>query len=132
MNVQSPLLAVVAAVAISVVNTLIGYVVARKAFGKELNTFLSMVFGSFAVRAAIVIGLVWYLLSVAGVHQVWFSISFAISCFVALMAEIFFFHHSYETAKRKSVRPVTDLLKKKVGDVQMIFIRPYPYPAFAQ
>lgn len=132
MDVQSPLLAVLTAVGISVINTLVGYVVARKAFGKELNTFLSMVFGSFAVRGAIVIGLVWYLLSVAGIHHVWFSISFAISCFVALMAEIFFFHHSYETAKRKSVRPVTDLLKKKVGDVLMAIVRTHPFPAFAQ
>jgi hypothetical protein len=94
-------------------NTALGYAVARWAFQKELNTFLAIVFGSFGVRAILVIAVVWYCLAIINMHQVAFTLSFAISSFVLLMVEILFFHKSYERAKRIVRRPVTDFLKKK-------------------
>jgi len=61
------------------------------AFGKGLNVFLAMIFGSLGLRAIIVMVSAWYCLSVISMHQVAFSLTFAISCFVFLLAEIFFF-----------------------------------------
>lgn len=132
MDVKEPLVAVCSAVGLCAINTLVGYVVARSAFGKDLNTFLAMVFGSLGVRAMVVIVAAWYCLSIVGMHQVSFALTFAIVCFVLLMGEILFFHRSYEEAKRRTRRPVTDLLKKKFGDGRMtlLFVRPVPAYAF--
>ncbi len=117
MDVNGPLAAIVTALGICVVNTALGYIVSRIAFGKELNIFLALVFGSLGIRAIAVMVAAWFCLSVISMHQVAFSLTFAIGCFVLLLGEILFFHRSYETAKRRTRRPVTDLLKKKISDL---------------
>jgi ABC-type tungstate transport system substrate-binding protein len=99
------------------VNTAVGYVVARKAFNRELNTFLGMVFGSLAVRLVVVIALVYVLISRIGLHQLAFSLTFVIVGFLLIMGEILFFHTSYEKKKFRTRRPVTELLKKKVESI---------------
>jgi hypothetical protein len=111
-DAKEPLVAALVAIGICAVNTLLGYVVARKAFGKELNTFLSMVFGSLGIRSLFVITAAWYCLSIAKMHQVAFALTFAIACFVMLLGEILFFHHWFELSKRQVRLPVSDLLKK--------------------
>jgi zinc transporter ZupT len=116
-DVNGPLAAIMTALGICVVNTALGYVVSRIAFGKELNVFLALVFGSLGVRAIVVMVAAWFCLSVVSMHQVAFSLTFAIACFVLLLGEILFFHRSFETAKRRKRRPVTDLLKKKTSDL---------------
>ncbi|MFZ9870747.1 MAG: hypothetical protein ACO3I4_03340 [Candidatus Kapaibacteriota bacterium] len=112
MDVASPWVGAVTAIAICAVNTALGYVVTKRAFGKELNAFLAVVFGSMAVRGIAVVTAAWYCLSIARMHQVVFSLTFAVVCFVMLMGEILFFHRSYELSKRQVRRPVSDLLKK--------------------
>jgi len=119
-----PLAAVLTALGICVINTALGWIVSRMAFGKDLNVFLAMIFGSLGVRAIIVMVSAWLCLSVLNMHQVAFSLTFAISMFVLLLAEIFFFHRSYENAKRHSRRPVTDLLKKKTSDLMLVLVHP--------
>jgi ABC-type tungstate transport system substrate-binding protein len=124
---NGPLVAVLAAIALCVVNTAVGYVVAKKAFEKELNTFLGMVFGSLAIRLVVVIAFVYVLISQVGLHQLAFSLTFVIVGFLLIMGEILFFHTSYEKKKFRSRRPVTELLKKKVE-----FMMRHPYePSFA-
>lgn len=117
-------MAVLTALGICVINTALGWIVSRLAFGKDLNVFLAMIFGSLGVRSIIVMVSAWFCLSVINMHQVAFSLTFAISCFVFLLAEIFFFHRSYENAKRQSRRPVTDLLKKKTSDLMLVPVHP--------
>ena len=114
MDVQGSLVGAVTALAICVVNTLLGYLVAKRAFGKELNTFLSLVFGSLGIRMIAVVAAAWYCLSVLKMDQVGFSITFAIASFVFLMGEILFFHRWDEESKRVVRPPVTDLLKKNI------------------
>jgi predicted membrane channel-forming protein YqfA (hemolysin III family) len=110
-------MAALTAFGICVVNAAMGFIVARWAFGKELNTFLALVFGSFGVRAIVVIVAIYACVGVLGMDQAFFAITFAVSCFVFLMGEILFFHRWFEKLKRQ-VRPsVTELLKKNVGDV---------------
>lgn len=127
MDVKGPLVAVLSAIGLCVVNTLGGYIVSRMAFGKDLNVFLGMVFGSLGVRAVVILASAWFCLSVVGMHQVAFSLTFAIVCFIMLMGEILFFHRSFEQSKRRVRRPVTDLLKKKVADM-IIGLRPTAAP----
>lgn len=129
MDVKGPLVGAATAFTICLVNTLVGYVVAKKAFGKDLNVFLGLVFGSLGVRMIMVIAAAWYCLSVVEMHQVGFSLTFAIVCFVMLMGEILFFHRSYELSKREVRRPVTDLLKKNID--KMIASLIPAQPAFA-
>ncbi|MBU3741774.1 MAG: hypothetical protein FGM24_05750 [Candidatus Kapabacteria bacterium] len=117
MELNGPFIAVITAVGICAVNTAAGYLVARKAFGKDLNVFLAMVFGSLGVRSIAVLAAAWFCLGVAGMHKVAFALTFAIVGFVLLMGEILFFHRSFEQSKRQVRRPVTEFLKKKVADM---------------
>lgn len=113
----------VTALVLSVLNSLAGYLIARQAFGKSLNTFLSIIFGSLGARSLLVIVAAWYFLSVVRLHQLGFALTFAISMFVMIIGEIFFFHRSYEESKRQVRRPVTELLKKKwVGEPAFLVI----------
>ncbi len=120
MDPKGPVIAALTALGINLVNTMVGYVVAKKAFGKELNVFLSMVFGSLGVRAIVVIASAWYCLSVLEMHQVTFAITFAVMGFMMLMGEILFFHQWFEKSKREVRRPVTDLLKKNARMINPI------------
>ncbi len=124
METAGPVVAVLTALGICVINTALGWVVSRLAFGRDLNSFLAMIFGSLGVRSIIVMVSAWFCLSVINLHQVAFALTFAVSCFVFLLAEIFFFHRSYENAKRQSRRPVTDLLKKKTSDLMLVPVHP--------
>lgn len=120
MGEKGPLVSALTAFGICVVNALLGFVVARWAFGRELNTFLSLVFGSFGVRAILVIASVWACLGPLNMEQVAFAITFAISCFVFLMGEILFFHQWFEKQKRQVRPPVAELLKKNAHKVLII------------
>lgn len=123
MDSKGLLVGVVTALVLSVLNSLAGYLIARQAFGKSLNTFLSIIFGSLGARSLLVIVAAWYFLSVVRLHQLGFALTFAISMFVMIIGEIFFFHRSYEESKRQVRRPVTELLKKKwVGEPAFLVI----------
>jgi len=120
---KGPLFGVITAMLLSILNSLAGYLIAKKAFGKSLNTFLSIIFGSLGVRSLVVIVAAWYFLSVVRLHQLGFALTFAISLFVMILGEIFFFHRSFEKNKRQVRRPVTELLKKKwVGEPAFLLI----------
>ncbi len=97
---------------ISVLNAVVGILVARWAFGKELNVFLALVFGSFGVRALLVIVAIWICMGPLNMEQVSFALTFAVASIIFLMGEIFFFHQWFEKRKRKVRPPVSDLLKK--------------------
>lgn len=92
MDVKGPLVSVLVALGINILNAVAGYAIAKWAFEKDINEFLAIVFGSFAARAMIVIALVWVLLDVVGMDLLWFSITFAIASFISLMTEILLFN----------------------------------------
>lgn|GEM_PF-4860850 len=92
MDVTGPFASVLVALGMNILNALAGYAIAKWAFERDINEFLAIVFGSFAVRAMIVIALVWVLLSVVGMDMLWFSITFAIASFISLMTEILLFN----------------------------------------
>jgi hypothetical protein len=116
-DVRNPFVAVVLALAISVTNSLIGYVIAKKASTKEMTTFMGMIFGSLAVRGIVVVALAYVGLGVLDLHDVAFALTFSISAFVALMVEVFFFHSSMEKQKQRQLQNVKRPIKKKEFNV---------------
>ncbi len=117
MDIRGPFVAVITALGISVANSCIGYVVAKRAQKKELNSFMGIVFGSLAARAAAVVSLAYICLGVISMHQVAFALTFSISAFAGLMVEVFFFHFSMERAKQQHLQNVNRPFKKKGDDV---------------
>ncbi len=113
MDVKNPFVAVVIALAISVSNSWIGYVVAKKASTKDMNAFMGMVFGSLAIRAIVVVALAYVGLAVIDLDKVVFALTFSVSAFVALMVEVFFFHSSMEKQKQRQLQNVKRPIKKK-------------------
>lgn len=113
MDVKNPFVAVSIALAISVSNSLVGYVIAKKASTKEMNVFMAMIFGSLAARGVIVVALAYVGLAVVELHNLVFALTFSISAFVALMVEVFFFHSSTEKQKQFQLQNVKRPNKKK-------------------
>ncbi len=113
MDVRNPFVAVVIALAISVANSSIGYLVSKRASMKEMTTFMVMVFGSMAARALVVFALAYYLIGVLDTHKVAFALTFSISSFVVLMVEVFFFHSSMEKQRNDLLQNVKQPSKKK-------------------
>lgn len=103
----------ITALGISAANSWAGYVIAKRAQSKELNTFMGIVFGSFAVRGIIVITMAYMCLGLVQMDQVAFALAFSISAFSGLMVEVFFFHVSMETSKRRSRQNMNRPFKKK-------------------
>lgn len=120
MDPKGVLAGVVVAIGLCLANTVVGYIIARKAFRRELNVFLGMVFGSMAARLAVVVVVVWALISEVGLHQLAFSLTFVIGGFIMIIGEVLFFHTSYERKKYRTRRPVTELLKKKPDLFQFV------------
>jgi len=112
-DVKNPFVAVSIALAISVSNSLVGYVIAKKASTKEMNVFMAMIFGSLAARGVIVVALAYVGLAVVELHNLVFALTFSISAFVALMVEVFFFHSSTEKQKQFQLQNVKRPNKKK-------------------
>lgn len=117
MDIRGPIIAVFTALGISVANSCIGYVVAKRAQQKDLNTFMGIVFGSLAARAAAVVTLAYVCLGVVSMHQVAFALTFSISAFAGLMVEVFFFHFSMERAKQQHLQNVRRPFKKKGAEL---------------
>ena len=113
MDVKNPFVAVIIALAISVSNSLVGYVIAKKASTKEMNVFMAMIFGSLAARGVVVVVLAYVGLAVVELHNLVFALTFSISAFVALMVEVFFFHSSTEKQKQFQLQNVKRPNKKK-------------------
>lgn len=119
MDLKGPVVAVSTAIIMCAVNTVIGLLIARKAFLNDLNVFIAVVFGSLAIRGIAVLVGAYLCIDYLGMHQIAFALTFAIVCFVFLMGEILFFHRSLENRKRSIRIPVTDLLKKKLNELNI-------------
>lgn len=113
MELKGPFIAIITALSISVANSWVGYVVAKRAQTKELNSFMGLVFGSLGIRAIIVVTLAYLCLGIVQMNQVAFALTFSISAFAGLMVEVFFFHFSMERAKRQHLSNVNRPFKKK-------------------
>lgn len=117
MDVKGPVVAVLTAIAMSAVNTVVGLIVSRKVFGKDLNVFIAVVFGSLVLRGIAVLAGAYICISFLQMHQLAFALTFAMVSFVFLMGEILFFHRVLERRKRSVSTPIVDRLKKKLNDL---------------
>ncbi len=88
----SNLYAIILAQVVCFVNAFSGYVIARRAYQKPFEKFVSIVLGSMSFRIMIVGAVSWWCLSILGMPQLAYSLSLAIGVFVYLFAEIVYFH----------------------------------------
>jgi len=88
----SNLYAIILAQVVCFVNAFSGYVIARRAYQKPFEKFVSIVLGSMSFRIMIVGAVSWWSLSILGMPQLAYSLSLAIGVFVYLFAEIIYFH----------------------------------------
>jgi len=88
----SNLYAIILAQVVCFVNAFSGYVIARRAYQKPFEKFVSIVLGSMSFRIMIVGALSWWFLAIMGMPQLAYSLSLAIGVFVYLFAEIIYFH----------------------------------------
>lgn len=103
MENSSVITSVLLALIIGLTNVGLGYFIARYAFHKSFNACLGIVLGSMSVRFIIVSVIAWYCLGVAHFHQIGFAVTFVVSTFVLLMAEIIYFNNSYSAYKEFKV-----------------------------
>mgnify|MGYP003338584979 FL=1 len=89
---HSNLYAIILAQVVCFVNAFSGYVIARRAYQKPFEKFVSIVLGSMSLRIMIVGGISWWCLAIMGLPQLAYSLSLAIGVFVYLFVEIIYFH----------------------------------------
>jgi predicted permease len=88
----SDLYAIILAQVVCFINALGGYLIARKAFMKPFEKFVSIVLGSMSLRIMLVGAFSWWALSMMNMPQLAYSLSLAIGVFVYLFVEIMYFH----------------------------------------
>jgi predicted permease len=88
----SDLYAIILAQVVCFINALSGYLIARKAFTKPFEKFVSIVLGSMSFRIMLVGAISWWALAMLNVPQLAYSLSLAVGVFVYLFAEIMYFH----------------------------------------
>lgn len=88
----SDLYAIILAQVVCFINALSGYLIARKAYTKPFEKFVSIVLGSMSFRIMLVGAFSWIALSMMNVPQLAYSLSLAIGVFIYLFAEIMYFH----------------------------------------
>lgn len=104
MENSSVLTSVLLALIIGITNVGLGYFIARYAFHKSLNMCLGIVLGSMSARFIAVALIAWYCIGVAHFHQIGFAVTFVITTFVLLMAEIISFNNSYNGYKEYKIQ----------------------------
>jgi len=88
----SDLYAIILAQVVCFINAFGGYLIARKAFMKPFEKFVSIVLGSMSLRIMLVGAISWLALTTMNMPQLAYSLSLAIGVFVYLFAEIMYFH----------------------------------------
>jgi len=101
---SSSLLGLAWGIGLCTANFLLAYGIARWAFRKSFRTFLRWVLGGMVVRLLTTSAIAIYLLGVARIEPLSFSLSFALGVAVLLTLEILDFHRRYETFR---LRPLT-------------------------
>lgn len=88
----SDLYAIILAQVVCFINALGGYLIARKAYMKPFEKFVSIVLGSMSLRIMLVGAFSWWALSMMNMPQLAYSLSLAIGVFIYLFLEIMYFH----------------------------------------
>lgn len=74
-----------------------GLLTAKIAFHKALANFIKTIIASMVLRLFLTIGLVYVMLAIVKLSILSFTLTFLISYFVFLMAEVFYINYSYNT-----------------------------------
>lgn len=88
----SDLYAIILAQVVCFINALGGYLIARKAYMKPFEKFVSIVLGSMSLRIMVVGAFSWWALLIVHIPQLAYVLSLAIGVFIYLFVEIMYFH----------------------------------------
>lgn len=83
------------ALVLAVVYTAAGYWSVNFASKKEFSMFVGIILGTMVLRLGVAVVLFWILMAIIGVHQLAFSLTFLVSYFILLMAEIVYINKRY-------------------------------------
>lgn len=86
-------IAFIAALSICLLNALSALIVIKKAYSGKTENFTKLIFGAMTVRYFIVSALVWFCLKILDLDEFLFSITFLISTFLLIMAEILYLNY---------------------------------------
>ncbi len=84
---------IIIALLICILNAVAALYVIRKAQKKVIEKFTKIVLSSLVIRYFIVVILVWLCLKVLELHQLAFSLTFMISTFLLIIAEILYINY---------------------------------------
>lgn len=98
------------ALLLSVLNSLIGFIVGNIAMKREeMSKCISLVLGSMVARIVVISILVGYALTVSYFNHIAMMISLVIGIFISLLVEVTLIHFSFERRRK-----VTNIEKKKM------------------
>lgn len=86
---------VIYALVLAVLYTAAGYWSVNFASKKEFSLFVGIILGTMVLRLGVAVTLFWVLMAIIGVHQLSFSLTFLVSYFILLMAEIVYINKRY-------------------------------------
>ena len=84
--------AILIAISLTLINAISSLIVVKIAMNKDWKSFNKLIFGSFAIRYFITGGLVWICVKYLELHILAFSLTFMVSTFFLLLAEIVWIH----------------------------------------
>lgn len=99
----STVISVSLAIIVSVLNSLVGYIVGNIAMKREeMSKCISLVLGSMVARIVVISILVGYSLTVAYFNHIAMMIALVIGIFISLLVEVTLIHFSFERKRKES------------------------------
>ncbi len=92
--------AIIIAFAITFLNALSLFIIYNIALTKDWGGFNKLIFGSMVIRYAVTSGLVWFCVSYLELNVLAFALTFLISTFFLLIAEILIIHKKSLNVKK--------------------------------
>jgi hypothetical protein len=86
-------IAIISALAISLINALVAVIIIKIAMNKEWTKFNKLIFGSMVSRYFIILILIWICFQIFDLDKLAFSLTFILSTFILLFLEILFLHY---------------------------------------
>jgi hypothetical protein len=84
--------AFIIAISLTLVNALSSYIIVKIAMNKDWKSFNKLIFGSMAIRYFLTAGLVCYCVVYLKLDKLAFALTFLVSTFFLLIAEILLIH----------------------------------------
>lgn len=93
--------AILIALSLTIFNAVTSLIIVKIAINKDWKSFNKLIFGSIAIRYFLTAGLVWFFVVYLELHTLAFALTFLVSSFFLLIAEIILIHRKKQNMIRK-------------------------------